>query len=436
MTFVRSASLLGATQILNLVLTLISRIVLARYLGPVSFGAFGAASNAMSVSSRVLSLGTASGSQYFASRAGHERGALVGTSLVLAVAVGMLSLGATFLMLPVLQTQFFATHPQGMQAMLFLAWSMPVVVVAMNLGVMLIPFRQVRAYSAIQVLGGLAFLLPFLVLVQFLPPMQAAIWTQTMVWVTSLLAIGWFLREDYRALRWDGELALELVRFGLKSWPNVCLSIGIASFSTLFGARYLSPVELSLFVLAMNIVEGLVAPHGAMGQLVLSKAAYEEAKSNPKVLRLLRVSVVLFLGVGLGLTAAGGLLIPLVFGSDFGDAYPICIALFTTGVLHALMKVMGNAFAGAGRPGLATASLGGELVVFFGAIFWLGPYGIWGVVGATVLASVAGWVISAEQMRRLAGASWGELVVARRDDFVELRRQLSKPAKVEVAKVA
>ena len=436
MSFIRNASILGFTQVLNLVLTLASRIVLSRLLGPASYGAFGAASNAMTVSSRVLSLGTASATQYYSSKTAVARSAVVGTSLGLAGIVGLLSLGGTFLLLKPLESWFFSAHPSGMQAVMLMAWSMPLIVIAMNLGVMLVPFGNVRAYSILQLIAGSTFVIPCLILVRFMPPLQAAAWAQVVVWSSVFLCTFWFLRRDLKSLQWSTPVAGQLMRFGLASWPNVCLNIGIASFSTLFGARYLSPEQLSVFVLAMNIVDGLFGPHVAMGQLVLSKSAGEEELAQPKVMQLMRVSVGLFAGLFVAVAVLGGVVIPFVFGAGFASSYPVCLALLATGASHALLKTMANAFAGAGRPGLTTFALAVEVSSLIGLLSWWGVYGIWGVVAASVVAAVLGWGIALAQMCKLYGVSPSKLVWPRRMDWTEFRSRLRKSRRVEVKRAA
>lgn len=436
MSFIRNASILGFTQILNLVLTLASRIVLSRLLGPASYGAFGAASNAMSVSSRVLSLGTASASQYYSSKTTVPRGAVVGTSLGLALMVGVLSLAGTLALLKPFESWFFSAHPSGMQAVMLMAWSMPLIVIAMNLGVMLIPFGNVRAYSTLQLIAGSAFIIPCLILVRFLPPLQAAAWAQMVVWFSVFVGTFWFLRHDFKDLRWSTPLAGQLMKFGLASWPNVCLNIGIASFSTLFGARYLTPEQLSIFVLAMNIVDGLFGPHVAMGQLVLSKSAGEEHQAQPKIMQLLRVSMGLFLGLFAMIAALGGVAIPLIFGSGFAESYPICLALFVTGASHALLKTMANAFAGAGRPGLTTWALGIEVLSLVAFLSLWGPSGLWGVVGSSVTAATLGWIIAVVQMCRLYCIKPVELLIPSSSDWVSLRTRLRGSKAKTTAKAA
>ncbi len=436
MTFARGASWLSGTQVLNLLIMLISRIVLARVLGAQALGAFSAATNAMSVSSRVLSLGTASATQVMASRRGLERGSVVGTSLVLAGGVSLLASAVLLSTLSYFQQWFFSGHPEGMSAMVVMAWYVPVIVLSMNLGVMLIPFGNVRSYALLQIVGGGAFVVPCLILLQFYPPIQAAVISQVIVWSLVLVGTVYFLRDQLKGLRFDSGLAREMVSFGLRSWPNVCLNIGIASFATLFGARYLSPVELSLFVLGMNIVEGLFTPYGAMGQLMLTKVARDQEAGIEKTAIFLRLSVVAFLGMATVFGAVGFWAVPLVFGGEFAPAYAISMALFVTGASHALLKIMANVFSGLGHPQRTTLALAVELTAFFIALPYLASLGVWGLVGASVFAAVVGWWVAATQFCRLAEIGFAKLLLADRGDFDELRTQVRRGGRVEAPRQA
>ncbi|MBL8059145.1 MAG: lipopolysaccharide biosynthesis protein [Chthonomonas sp.] len=422
MSFFRNATILGGAQIVNILLALVSRVVLSRALGAANYGAFGVSTNAIGVTSRVLSLGSASASQYFASKPSVSRSAVVGTSFGLSVLISVFALGGQYLFLSLLQDLLFPKHPSGMQAVLMMSWSMPFVVLAMNLGVMLIPMKKVRAYGILQLLSGGAFVVPCLILLPFLPPLQAAVWAQIVVWASVLGATLWFLRGELRTMRWSNELAIDLLKFGFRSWPNVCLSIGIASFAVLLGARFLTPIELSLFVLAMNIVEGIFAPHGSLGALILSKQA-SDAAAGDAIMRMMRVSVGLFLCLFVVLAVTGYWLIPLVFGTEFRGAFSVTLALFGTGVSHALLKTMGNAFAGAGRPGLTTGALVVEVVTLVGMLHVLGPMGLWGVVLASVGAATWGVITGLIQMCSLYQARIGDLLLVKKNDWAALRRR-------------
>lgn len=427
-SFFRSASILGVAQVINMVLALASRIVLSRALGVSSYGAFGAATNAMSVTSRTLNFGSASAAQYFASKTAVPRHVVVGTSLVLALTVSLIALAGQFLILRLMQQQFFGQHPEGLQAVLLMSWSMPFIILAMNLGVMLIPLHRVREYGLLQVISSAAFVVICLALLRFMPPLLAAVWAQIAVWGAGLVATIWFLRGELVHMRWNFSLARQLLTFGFKSWPNGCLSIGIASFAVLFGARFMSPVELSVYVLAMNVVEGLFSPHMALGALVLSKQASEEDAAQPKVMRLLRVSLALFAGLFGMFVMFGWWLIPWVFGPAFSASFSVSLALFVTGASHAMLKSMGNAFAGSGRPELTTWALLGEVAALGGFLWAFGPLGIWGVVSASAAASLVGWSVALGQMRALYGVSVNDLIVSKRGDWEALRHQVLKKA--------
>lgn len=421
MSFVRNAAWLGGAQGLNLLFTLATRVLLARLLGAASFGAFGAALGAATLLSRALSFGSATASQVFASRPGRDRGTLIGTSLALASAVAVVATGIGFLLLGWIQATLLANHPGSGATLALLLAFLPVVIISMNLGVMLIPFRQVKAYSVLQLVGGSAFIVPCALLSLALPPIQAAAWAQVTLWLTVLIATTILLRDDLKTLRVDWDLAREMVAFGWRAWPNVCLSIGLASCAVLFGAPFLSPVELSLFVLALNIVEGVFSPHASVGQLMLSKAAADTQDAYGKTALLVRLSWVAFLGVGALMAATGWWLIPTVFGREFTTAYAVTLALLVGGAAHAIVRLLGNVFAGVGQPARTTRTLSAEMAAFLVLLVGLGQHGLWGVVAASSGSAVVGVVVGLDQFRRLSNLSWTDLLFSKRSDWSTLR---------------
>lgn len=424
MNFRRATLWLGGTQGVQILLQLGIRILLARTLGPVAFGVFGTALSTTTLLSRLLSVGIASSTQYFASRPGADRGAVLGTSLILGTGVGVFTLSVSAALLGFLQSFWFVGHSGVGSALGQMIWVLPLVVLGMNFGVMLIPWGRVRAYGLLPVGGALAFVGVFLLLVPHVEPLQAAIAAQGMVWGILLALAAWGLRSEWRELKFCPNLALQMARYGAKAWPNVCLSIGMASMVPVLGSRVMTPEELALLVLALNLVEGLFAPHGTTGQLILSRTAAKPQDAPESASLLMRWTSVYALVVGLGVAMLGHLAIPLIFGAAFARATEITLALLVVGWAHAQVRTMSNVWAGLGQPGRAMGALSAEIVMFGGAIAWLSinpvPSGLWAVTFAASLAAIVGWGVASgswcrgERISPLqclwpAGDDWGAL---------------------------
>jgi O-antigen/teichoic acid export membrane protein len=424
----RNAMTLASAQVLNLGLVFIGRIVLARLLGVAAFGAFGAALNAVTVLSRVLSFGSASASQFYAGKGDFDRKQILGTSLAISSIVSLFAgaiLSATHGMVA---STFFSEHPSGLIAYQALVWFVPLVILTMNLGVLLIPFGLVGKYGQTQVLQGGMFLVPCVILALFVPGLQASVIGQALVWVATFAFVSWHLWRTARGLSFCAELAHQMVKYGFKAWPNVCLNIGIARIATLIAAIYLGSVELGIFVLAMNLVEAACSPQIAAGQLILNRAA--SGSESGATLRMMRLSVGYFACVAIVLVGFAWTLLPLVFGREFAPVRDVIGIVAITGAAHAMMKTIANFAAGQGKPQLATLGLLFESTALAVLLPTLAPqFGIIGVAWAGAVSALLGWLTAGIQMRKLSGSGLKSQLVPTSADIIELSQHVNQLVK-------
>lgn len=424
----RNAMTLASAQVVNLLLVFLGRVVLARLLGVGAFGAFGAALNAVTVTSRLLSFGSASASQYFAGKADYDRKAILGTSLAISSVISLLAGIALLFAQGQIANVFFAEHPSGLLAYGVLAWFAPLIILTMNMGVLLIPFGMVNKYGQSQVLQGGMFLIPCVIFSTFLPGLQASVIGQISVWIAAFAFIGWNLWRVTGGLSFNRDLAYQMVRYGFKAWPNVCLNIGIARIATLVAAIYLGSVELGIFVLAMNLVEAACSPQIAAGQLILNRSA--SGSDSLATLRMMRLSVGYFVFVSILLVVFAWTLLPSLFGHQFGPVREVIGIVAITGAAHGMMKTIANYAAGQGKPQLATLGLLVESVFLAICLPFLATrFGILGVAWSGAISAFAGWVTSGIQMKRLSGSGIAVQLFPNGSDILELKTQINQMVK-------
>lgn len=431
MSFFRSAALLGTSQLVNMGLTLVSRILLTRILGRDLFGEFGLALNNITVLSRIGSFGIAPGSQYHAGKKDFSPEEVVPTAFWVSLVIGLLSFAVATLGKPWIYQELFARdtpHDQAWLVFYHMLPFLPVVIVAMNLAVMMIPLERKRAYSVMQATAMIPLIALALGLWQFVPsltPLRVVISAQLAAWFWMLGFAGWHLWPWLKRFRFSKPAARELLRYGLQAWPNVILTVGAARFITVFGAGYAEPRDLSIYILGLNLAEASLAPYTMVGQLVLSRVADDTDADGKSTLQLMRLSWVLLLVIVLVFAAVGPWAVPLLFGPDFSPAVPVSIALCVTGFAHAQMATLSNFFAGKGQPGLTKWGLGAEVVAMFALLAWLGPlHGVWGLVAASIASALLGWLVSTALLRRKFAVRLRDQLLPTREDLELLRRSI------------
>jgi len=430
-SFFRSATLLGASQLINMVLTLVSRILLTRILGRDLFGEFGLALNNITVLSRIGSLGIAPASQYHAGKKQHPPEEVVPTAFWMSLVIGLGAFAVATLGKPWIYEGLFTgevPHDQAWLVFYHMLPFLPVVIVAMSLAVMLIPLERKRAYTLMQATAMVPLILVALGLWKLVPtltPLRVVISAQLAAWFWMLGFSLYHLWPWLRRLRFSKPAARELLRYGWQAWPNVVLTVGAARFVTLFGAGFVAPRDLSIYILGLNLAEASLAPYTMVGQLVLSRVADDTDADGKSTLQMMRLSWVLLVVIVLLFAVVGPWAVPLLFGAEFAPAVPVSIALCVTGFAHAQMATLSNFFAGKGQPGLTKWGLGAEVVAMFALLAWLGPlYGVWGLVGASIASAVLGWLVSTALLRRLINVRLRDQLLPTREDLALLKRSL------------
>lgn len=418
MRFFKSAAILGASQVAGIGLTLVSRIVLGRILGTEFYGQFGVALNAITVASRGLSGGLAPAIQYEASRPDAEKQKVLGTAVALGLMATLLSTWALVLLKPWILSVLLTDHPaSGVVFNQMVNW-FPIVIFTMFLAVVLVPFGRVREYGIVQAGANLPFLLAALGFsAAGWGAIEVALWAQVVAWIVMFSVVLWGLRGALRGLAYDPATARTMLSFAAKAWPNTLLFVGVARIATVVGAGFMTEIEASWFVAALNLAEGILSPHSALGQLILSRAANKSEAGLETTLRVLRLSLPAF-GILILVALLAGHPLLWLFGAGFVGAYPVLLVLLITGCAHALVRVYANFFAGRGAPNRITGPLVVEFMVLLGGVILLGPrFGLWGVVAASASAALLSWALSIHKMSKTEGCSPRQQLSVTREDI-------------------
>lgn len=409
-------------------LILIERVLLAGILGPARFGAFGLALNAMTVLSRVLSLGLASATQYFASR-GERPADTLQTCLAIAVVVGGASLGLAVAGVPLLGVVIFRGQEEGFSTFATMVWFQPVILLGMVGSMFVLGRARTRAYAVLQIAPELLFVLVLTGAWLTGAGLSAALAAQLLGWgslaVFALIAAF----PNWLGGSVDAAIARDVISYGLRSWPGVILSFGVVRVAVLTGARYVPPEALGHYVLAASLAEGLVLVQGILSQLVFNVISSRQPAAAQLALLVMRLSTWGLVGLVAVVATLGRPLFTLVFGSAFEPSWTILLVLLATTITRGLFRLQLGVLAGHGRPGVGNIAQGVEL----GSLLILIPFaatrfGVTGMAYAAVASSGAGLLTSTMTVRRMTGAPFVDMFGFRWADMARLRARLMEIA--------
>lgn len=212
--------------------------------------------------------------------------------------------------------------------------------------------------------------------------------------------------------RWNGEMAREGLRYGVRSWLGGLTQITNLRLDQLLMVKLVSPSELGLYVVAVGLSSFFIAP--VMNALTTGSTARIAQGEAYLVARNSRATVA---GVGvaaLAIAAVSPIAIGPLFGAAFSDALPATLILAAASVPAALNLVFTSAITSVGKPGIAArAELLGVLITVPGLLLLLGPLGIAGAALVSIVAYslTTGFIL--RKIRREFGGRYSDYLLPR-----------------------
>jgi O-antigen/teichoic acid export membrane protein len=210
----------------------------------------------------------------------------------------------------------------------------------------------------------------------------------------------------------------ETFHYGIRSHFGNLTPIDSLQLDLAFVILALGPRDAGLYAVAAGATMVIRTQGISLGMVALPQVASARGQAE----RVAMIGGIFRLSLGLSLFAAAlilltaGLVVPLVYGSQFADAVSIARVLAVAMALAALRQVLGDCLRGAGWPLRATLSeVVGWLVAIFGLIILVHRAGATGAALAVSLSYASSLAVSAFFAWRL-GVSPGKLLVPRRSD--------------------
>jgi len=220
---------------------------------------------------------------------------------------------------------------------------------------------RMRAFNAVRVVGGLAYVLALAVL-----PLLGAATTGGVIAallvgnaVPAALAIGVGPRHR-PLLAWDRAIAQRLLSYGARGHLGTLSPIDSLRLDQLVLALFLPAQVLGLYVTAMTFVTANRVLGVSLGMVAFPVAARTPAeRARAPLLQLVGATLVLATIAAVLEIAFGRPLLGFVFGREFLGAYAALVVLAPASIAMNVRGVLADWLRGAGRPGIATV---GEVI--------------------------------------------------------------------------
>jgi lipopolysaccharide exporter len=394
----------GLAYVLGKALTLGSTIVLARILIPEEFGLAGLALVFVTYAEVITDLGVSQAVVYFPEdRRTHD--AALTLSLLWS---GVLVLGA-FLAAPMVAGFFDRPDVAPLFRVVALALlvgglgSVPDALLRKRLR-----FRQrlVAVLGRVVVKGVLSIALAV-----------AGLGAWALVWgfvagEAAWMIAAWILagyRPGPRFWRLRRETAAPLLRYGLPAAGSAILLALVFNVDYLIVGERLGARSLGFYTIAYRVPELLILQAlwvvSAVAFPVFSLVREDPERLRRGFLTATRLETGYGMAAGVGLAVVAPMLVPVVFGPQWGASVAPLQAIALYAVFGSLTKSATDLYKGLGRPGLAVTVSLVRLILVVPALLWATRFGIEGVAWAQAGTAFVAAAIAQAVATRLVGVS-------------------------------
>jgi O-antigen/teichoic acid export membrane protein len=418
------------TQLGIAVVSFAGALITAHVLGPAGRGELTFLVTVSMLSATIGLLGVDDANVNFAGREPATRRALASNSVVLSLLLGCLVIA--------ILTVLIALVPSiGGESAPWLRWlaiaAVPMLILKIYLKFILQADFHFRMANTAWLLPPLANLVVnvAMALMGVLTVASAFVsWTVTHAVATALL-VAFVARRSTGFGRPSAALARRTLRFGVRSHPGRVMMAGNYRLDQWFVGAIAGSRELGLYSIAVSLSEILFYLPTA---LTISQRPYlvraGKREAGQRAARVFRASLILTAASAAGLAAAAPLLVPALFGAEFGGSVGAVQILAAGSVGVLALKLLGNALTAQGRPGLATAgaAVGFVAMVALDALLIPAHGGDGAALASTASYTLGGVVIVAMFMRFFhAPARW---LVPRPSELPLAVRGLLRPGRV------
>ena len=381
-------------QIAQLILSIATAAIIARWLGPEGKGAIAIALLVPGMLALLLSGGIGVANVYYAGSQRIELPILVGNSVTFALAASFIGGGIVGVLA---WTGWLGRLIPGVSIFLILLAMLgfPFALLGSHLATILQGLQRIVEINIARLIqAGLFLLLTILLVIHLGLGLPGALLASILSVVFYCFQIGWLLYRQGASLlpRWNPGVARSTLSFGLRGYLGNLLQFFNYRLDAFLVNFFLGPGGVGIYTVSVRLAELLWTLPNAVGFVIFPKASNTQPDAmNRFTPRVFYATLALTLLSGAGLALIGRQLISVIYSDIFSPAYLPMLALLPGAVLLGSAKVLTNEIAGRGYPLYNSINAGLALVLTIILDLTLIP--IWGVLGASIASSIAYLII-------------------------------------------
>jgi O-antigen/teichoic acid export membrane protein len=211
-------------------------------------------------------------------------------------------------------------------------------------------------------------------------------------------------------------LAYQGITFGMKSWVGGLAQMANVRLDQFLMITVVAPRILGLYAVATTIsgASGLVG--AGLAPPLMARVARGESLMMAQAVRIMIAATIL---IGTLLALVTPVLLSVLFGPQFRDAYPMALILFVGQIPLVGASVLSSALQAHGAPMIPTVGEGMALIVtVVGLVALLGPLGGIGAAIVSLAAYSASFSFQVVMAHRLIEVPLSRFLLPTREDLV------------------
>lgn len=411
----------------TILLSLISGVVTARFLGTYGRGEVAAISQWSITLSWASALGFAHAMIFHQSKGTKEPPTVVSTALCSVPILGVLGVLIGQLFVPM---GFAAQTAQTQDLARLFFWGIPFILGTETMWALLMAQQRFAFLSVVRLLQ------PFLYVVALLTLLALGSFTPTTVLASQVGSYAvTFMVAAAKVVRYTGwslpswSLSKSGLLYGLRLQGVTFGQLVTARLDLMMLPAFVNATHLGYYSIAVNVGSMLMSLFGSLSMVVFPVASSGEGTSAEIVARGLRLSLIGGSLCAIPLAVMAPWLVTFVYGSEFADSVQPLWLLLPGIVLWSGTSILGAGLQAGGLPGRASlAQVAGMIVTVIGLAVALPRFGIEGAAGVSSLAYAATFAFTLFMLLRWTPFSLRSAFQhsSVRGDFAYLTQRLSK----------
>lgn len=383
----------------TIVITFLLRVILARWLGPSSFGLFTMVFIIQGLASLVATLGIPIALTKYSAEYKDNTNKLhqvFSCALICSISLGLVTAILLYALSDLLAAIF---DMPGLASLLkFFVLALPFIAFVETLLGLFNGLREMKVYAYILIVRSSLLILLSLALVALGFGVEGAVFGIVLSAVTCSI-LGIIFSSKYLYLTFDLLLdnAKKLVLFGSQLFSANAVNLLANQAGILLLGYFLTDTEVGFYSVAVSISMVLTVIPFAIQKITYPATSEYWATDNHQVMqkmidRVMKYAACVLLPLGLGLGFFAKEIISILFGAEYiKAALPLCILLIARVIQGATVIPIGASFSGIGRPdiGLKIGTLSCVLSIVLN-ILLIPRFGIAGAAMGTTISLLAG----------------------------------------------